>query len=80
MVWFWVTPIFYSLDMLRFPYRWVCLFNPVTYYVISCRAVLFAGSIPGPKIVLASIAIAVGFFITGYIYFLKQEPQLLKKV
>lgn len=34
MIWFWLTPIFYSLEMLPHNLRWICLLNPMTYYTI----------------------------------------------
>jgi len=80
MLWFWITPIFYSLDMLSFPYRWICLINPLTYYVISYQNILFEGTSPSLLTMFISFLISIFFFITGYIFFLKKEPMLLKRI
>lgn len=80
MIWFWITPIFYSLDMIKFPYRWVCLLNPMTYYVIFYRDILFEAKIPSLLTVLISLLIAIVFFGGGYLFFLKKESKLLKRI
>ncbi len=80
MLWFWVTPVFYSLEMLSFPYRWLCLINPLTYYVILYRQVLYDGRIPSLEFLSISFLISTIFFIGGYWFFIKKEPELFKKL
>lgn len=80
MLWFWITPVFYSLQMLNFPYRWLCLLNPLTYFVILYRQILYEGVIPSFNLICISFLISVIFFIGGYWFFLKREPELSKKL
>ena len=80
MLWFWITPVFYSLQMLNFPYRWICLFNPLTYYVALYRQVLYEGIVPSFNLIGISFLISVVFFIGGYRFFIKREPELFKKL
>lgn len=80
MLWFWVTPVFYSLDMIPSGYRWISLLNPVSYYMILYRAVLYEGVFPSGIVVAVSFIIGIGSFFTGYYIFLKNEPQLLKRI
>jgi len=80
MIWFWITPVFYSIDMLSFPYRWICLANPLTYYIISCQAILFGAKIPPLGIMAVSVFISLFFLIAGFIFFIKKESQLLKRI
>ena len=79
MLWFWITPVFYSLRMLTFPYRWLCLFNPLTYYVILYRQVLYEGVAPPLGLICISFLISAVFFAGGYCFFIKREPELFKK-
>ena len=74
MVWFWVTPIFYSLSMLGYPYKWICLMNPLTYYTVSYRELLYYGRCPTPQLILTAMSISVIFLTAGYAYFLKTIP------
>jgi len=78
--WFWITPVFYTIDSLAWPYRGVCLWNPVTSYVLAYQDILFKGLAPSFLTLFISVILAVFFAIAGYVFFLIKEPQLLKKL
>ncbi|MDP8297239.1 MAG: ABC transporter permease [Candidatus Orphnella occulta] len=80
MLWFWVTPVFYSLQMLNFPYRWMCLLNPLTYYIVLYRQVLYDGRVPSLEFLSIAFLISIISFIGGYWFFIKREPELFKKL
>lgn len=80
MIWFWITPIFYSLEMIPYPFRWVCLLNPMTYYIISYKQILFGAQSPSLLTLFILFSLSVGFLIIGYLFFLKKEKALLKKI
>ena len=80
MLWFWMTPVFYSYKMMAFPYRWICLLNPLTYYTTLYRQVLYDGVVPSFDLLYASFWISVGVFAGGYEFFIKRESELLKKL
>ncbi|MBL7069187.1 MAG: ABC transporter permease [Candidatus Omnitrophica bacterium] len=80
MIWFWITPVFYSLEMLSFPYRWICLLNPMTYYITCYREILFGAQMPSLVNMGIAFLISITSFAIGYIYFIKKEPSLLKRI
>ena len=80
MVWFWVTPVFYSLEMLEFPFRWVCLLNPMAYYVIFYQSVLFRARAPEPFVLAVAFALSIAVFLAGYLFYLRNESALLKRL
>jgi ABC-type polysaccharide/polyol phosphate export permease len=80
MFWFWITPVFYSLDMLAFPFRWVCVLNPMSYYIILYQGILYEGKMPPLSTMSVTFLISTISFFIGYIIFMKQEPQLLKRI
>lgn len=80
MIWFWITPIFYSLDMLPFSYRWICLLNPMSYYVIIYRQILFKAEVVPLSFLSFSFLIGLAAFFIGYFIFLKKETELLKRI
>ncbi len=80
MVWFWVTPVFYSLEMIDFPCRWVCLMNPLTYYITFIRNVLVGGVVPSLVTVMVSSLLGILSFIGGYTFSLKKEKEILKRI
>jgi len=78
MVWFWITPIFYTLEMLPPRFRWICLSNPLTYFTISYQDILFKGSFPSTLFIC--FLLGIFSFIIGYIIFIKYERVLLKRI
>jgi len=79
-VWFWITPIFYSLEMVSFPYRWICLFNPMTLFVLFYQKILFEAQVPSARFLLTVFVITMISFISGCIVFIKKESELLKRI
>jgi lipopolysaccharide transport system permease protein len=80
MIWFWITPVFYSLEMLKYPFRWVCLVNPITYFVIAYQQVLSFAQRPSWQTLLIIFLISLSFLIFGYTFFIKKEASLLKRI
>jgi len=80
MIWFWITPVFYSIDMVPLPYRWICLFNPITYYVISYQQILFEANALSLVTIFISSLISFVSLVIGYSFFIKKESTLLKKI
>lgn len=79
MLWFWITPVFYSFKMLPYPYRLICLINPLTYFISNFRSILYDARVDLIAL-LASIIISLLFFFAGYSVFLSGEKELLKRV
>ena len=80
LIWFWITPVFYSLEMVPFPYRWICLLNPMSYYVTLYRQILFKAEIPQVSVLSISFLISLISFFIGYSIFLREEAELLKRI
>jgi len=80
MVWFWITPVFYSLDMIEYPFRWAALLNPMTFYIESYRDVLLGVKIPDLSQIFIMFGLSLAMFVIGFTFFIKKEAQLLKKI
>lgn len=80
MIWFWVTPVFYSFEMLPLRFHWICLLNPMTHYVILYQNILFKSIRPSLSELFTAFLISLAFFFIGYYFFFKKETQLLKKI
>ena len=80
MIWFWITPVFYPIEFLKFPYRWICFLNPLTYYIISYQKVLFKGEPLSFFDIFIMLFISLSFFIGGYSFFIEKEKLLLKRI
>lgn len=80
MFWFWITPVFYSVDMISTRFRWVCNFNPMTPYVVYYREIVFRGIIPNLSIFIGIFLWAFISLILGLWVFWRFEPKLLKRI
>ncbi len=78
--WFWVTPVFYSTEMVPEKFRGICLANPMTLYTNIYRAVLFDVRLPGfSEFILAFTVSIITLIISGYIFTIL-EPNLSKRL
>lgn len=80
MFWFWVTPIFYSADMIPARFRWICTLNPMASYIIYYRDVLFRVKIPETPVFAGVFLWGVSCLILGLWVFAYLEPKLLKQL
>ena len=80
MVWFWITPVFYSLEMIPFPFRWICIFNPASHFVILYQKILFQTKTPSFKEISTAFCISLVSFVIGYVFFVRKESMLLKRI
>ncbi|HPT39218.1 MAG TPA: ABC transporter permease [Candidatus Omnitrophota bacterium] len=80
MFWFWITPVFYSERMFSQVYRWVCLINPATYYISAYRKILYFSEWLTIKDLAVLCAISFITLVSGYFFYLKNEPEILKKI
>lgn len=80
MFWFWITPVFYAQEMIAFPYRWICLINPVTYFISAYHKILYSAQFLTFADFFIIFAISFATLALGYIFYLKNEAQILKKL
>ncbi len=64
-LWFWFTPIFYTLDMLPERLRPLAQFNPMSVVVDGYRACLLQGRSPDPAALLQGFLVSLAIFILG---------------
>ena len=77
---FFLTPIFYSLDMLSAFKRGVILLNPMTHIIDASRTILLDGKFPELQGLLYTFIVATIFFVVGYVLFKKYEGYFVEKI
>jgi len=80
MLWFWITPIFYSSEMLPEQLRWVISINPMSCYIQYYRDVIFNGNLPSISIFAGTFLWAIVSLILGFKVFSYFEKELFKKL
>lgn len=80
MLWFWITPIFYSVEMVPEKFRWICNFNPLTPYIIYYQQTIFKGILPPVPLFISTFLWAFLSVLMGLWLFQRLEPKLLKRI
>ncbi len=80
MFWFWITPVFYSVEMFGPAHRWVCLINPATYYISAYRQILYFGRSLSIQNLSVLCLLSSASLILGYGFYLHNEAELSKKI
>jgi len=52
----------------------------MTYFVISYQSILFDAKVPSASTQLIAVLFSIVSLLTGYLFFLKKEALLLKRV
>lgn len=80
MLWFWVTPVFYSVEMIPEDFRWVFNLNPFSVFVLFYRDLIFYCRVPELSTFLgvtvwAFLSLSVGLFVSIWL-----ESRALKRI
>ena len=80
MLWFYVTPVLYSIDMIPDKFKNILMLNPMTLIITSYREILYYKRIPdlGPLLILGGICILL--LIIGYLIFNKCEKKFAEEL
>lgn len=76
---FFITPIFYTLDMLPENIRQLVLLNPVARLVEMAHNVTLYGTLPSNQDLLYTIGIISLIFFVGYAIFRKMEGRIVEE-
>jgi len=80
MVWFWITPVFYKIDLLSGLPRKICSFNPVTYFMLLYQSILYRGAAPDFHLFLVVISLSLFSLLAGWTIFSMCKRELMKKI
>jgi len=76
-VWFYVTPIIYSLEFFPMKYRVYFKLNPIIYLLNGFRLSVYYGMLPTPQSVLASFVCAFAALYFGFKIFRKYQDDFV---
>jgi ABC-type polysaccharide/polyol phosphate export permease len=80
MLWFYLTPILYPVDIVPERYHLLFDLNPNAVFVNAYRRVVLMDISPGADRLLLGAAVALLTFIIGYYLFKKMEPDFADKI
>jgi lipopolysaccharide transport system permease protein len=73
MIWFWATPIAYTMDLIPEQFHWILTLNPAYYMLEIYREILFYGKIPEIKILVPFLVFSVVLFVMSVLFFQKTK-------
>ena len=73
MIWFWVTPIAYTMNLIPAAFQWMVLLNPAYYMLEIYRDLLFYGRFPELSILLPFLIFSCLLFILSILFFQKTK-------
>jgi ABC-2 type transport system permease protein len=79
-LWFWVTPIIWSISLIPEKYRSFAYLNPFTPFVTAYRDVILRNRIPGLPTIAAMIALGVLVFLLGAVVFRRKQRRFAEEI
>lgn len=73
LVWFWATPIVYTVDLIPDNFLWIFQLNPAYYMIQIFRDTLFYGKMSEIQVVCPFLVFSIVFFILSIIFFKKTK-------
>jgi lipopolysaccharide transport system permease protein len=73
MIWFWATPIAYTVNLIPVNFQWIVRLNPAYYMIEIYRDVLFFGKFPEMNILIPFLIFSVVLFIISILFFQKTK-------
>lgn len=80
MFWLWLTPVFYSVDMVPREYQPIARFNPVTLYMDLFRTALYEPAQGYGASACLALVLSCGVCAAGLAVFLKREGRFLHRL
>lgn len=80
MFFFWLTPVFYTLEMIPASCRWIILANPSTCFIDIYRSLIYRGSLGTPLAWILALFFALSSITAGYVLFVNKEAEALKRI
>ena len=74
VLWFWFTPVFYSVDLVPENMRFLINLNPMAVIVTGYRNSLLHLSQPNPLQLISMTTISVAVFVAGALLFRQAKP------
>jgi ABC-type polysaccharide/polyol phosphate export permease len=73
LIWFWATPIAYTVNLIPASFHWIVTLNPAYYMLEIYRNALFYGKIPALSILVPFVVFSVVLFIVSIWFFRKTK-------
>ncbi|MGD0081491.1 MAG: ABC transporter permease [Methanoregula sp.] len=73
LIWFWATPIAYTVNLIPAGFQWIVTWNPAYYMLEIYRDALFYGKFPELSIIVPFLVFSVVLFVVSIWFFRKTK-------
>lgn len=73
IVWFYATPIVYSIDFIPHDLIWLWRLNPMVSVVQSFQAAMVSAAPPGPAMIMSNLLITISILLIGIVVFNRES-------
>jgi len=73
IIWMYLTPVIYPVELMPASYRWIFSLNPMAVLINAYRQVILAGGAPNLSSLALALLISLGVVLVGYKIFKKLE-------
>jgi ABC-type polysaccharide/polyol phosphate export permease len=73
MIWFWATPIAYTINLIPKNFQWIVKLNPAYYMLEIYRDILFYGKLPEIEILVPFMIFSGTLFVLSVLFFRKTK-------
>ena len=80
MLWFYVTPVLYSIDMIPEKYQFLFMLNPMAHVITAYRKILYYKEFPDMLPLLILLLICSALLVIGYFVFDKCEKRFAEEL
>ena len=77
---FYATPIVYSVETIPANYQWILKLNPMTYIIEGYRDILYNQCMPDLKMLGIILLIGIAVTIVGYLIFNKLQRRFAEEL
>lgn len=77
MIWQYVTPIFYSIEIIPASLQTIFKLNPLYQFMASARSIVVNGQAPSITMLLSILAWGIGMLLIGSIVFKKNQDKFI---
>jgi ABC-type polysaccharide/polyol phosphate export permease len=79
-LWFWITPIIWSIELVPEKFRALAYLNPFTPFVIAYRDVILDNRLPSLPVTAAVIALGAVVFVMGTAVFQRKQRRFAEEI
>lgn len=76
-IWNYLTPVFYSIEILPSTLKSIMVYNPLFVYIDSVRSIILFSKMPGTQNIILMILYGIIFLVLGALYFKKKQDRFI---